>query len=513
MTPPRKMGVIAVLLSLLLLGESRQGEASITRNSCYEPTKIKNPKGRTIAFIRGGGDGSSTEDINDHQKHRHLLRSSIQEEGDVTQLINAKATEENDAITTCCADEKKDEKEREEELWRMNLPTQLQKRRGSLHRILIAAGNTNNSHNRPITCELYLLGTAHVSKDSCADAKLLMQHVKPDVLFVELCGQRISILEEEEKEEHDHQHGMTTNISSEEDGNNHNHSNGKKKSVSQMTKEIMISNPDMSKTAAMSSVLLSKIQGDYAEKLGVKIGGEFQEAYQVARKQHKDYLHKIEMFRAGIPLEQIRRYGDNSNIYNNGQNHTNDNIHGCAVVLGDRPVRLTLLRTWESLSFFGKIKLVCGLLWSSLQQPDEKELKEWIESIMNDPNNDLLTKSIEELSQHFPTVKQTIIAERDTYMACKLLQTSRVLGQASVQDGIVRRIVAIVGAGHLQGIRKLLDHDEYSNNNLACAAGATINIENIEEALKSVIETRKMKIDGCPEMASLINDVESIEII
>ena len=36
------------------------------------------------------------------------------------------------------------------------------------------------------------------------------------------------------------------------------------------------------------------------------------------------------------------------------------------------------------------------------RRPNEKELKEWIESIMNDPNNDILSKSTEELSRHFP---------------------------------------------------------------------------------------------------------------
>ena len=49
-----------------------------------------------------------------------------------------------------------------------------------------------------IFCEVYLLGTAHVSKDSCEDVKTLMESIKPDVLFVELCNQRIGILEDED---------------------------------------------------------------------------------------------------------------------------------------------------------------------------------------------------------------------------------------------------------------------------------------------------------------------------
>ena len=366
----------------------------------------------------------------------------------------------------------------EEESWRSNLPLTLQQRRGSLHRILIPSKN-ERSNDEISFCELYLLGTAHVSKDSCEDARLLMDYIKPDVLFVELCNQRTAILEDDEN--------VVKTSSNEGEGSSSN--SEEKKSVSQLTKEIMIHNPGMSKTAALSSVLLSKIQGDYAEKLGVNIGGEFKEAFVVAKKQHKDYLEIIEKFRNGMPLTDEEM--DEDVI-----------VHGCAVVLGDRPVRLTLLRTWESLSFFGKIKLVCGLIWSSLRQPDEKELKEWIESIMNDPTNDILTKSIEELSQHFPTVKETIIAERDIYMSCKLLQTARVLGTASASDGNIRRIVAIVGAGHCPGIRKHLSHES-----------TLIDTNNVEEALKSVIETKTNKIHDSPEMNSLINEVESIEIL
>ena len=114
--------------------------------------------------------------------------------------------------------------------------------------------------------------------------------------------------------------------------------------------------------------------------------------------------------------------------------------NGCYVILGDRPVRLTLVRAWESLSFFSKIKLILCLAWSSIKQPSAKELQEWIESIMNDPNNDVLSKSIEELSQHFPTISETIIKERDRYMAAKLVQTSRLLGALTSEDGKERTI-------------------------------------------------------------------------
>jgi pheromone shutdown protein TraB len=370
-----------------------------------------------------------------------------------------------------------EEREEGEEEWRSCLPPQLKKRRGSLYKILVPTGlrSNNSNHNQSFTandvnCELYLLGTAHVSKDSCEDARLLMERIKPDVLFIELCNQRVGILDDDEQVEI---------VPENNDGS---------KSVSQMAKEVIEHNPGMSRTAALSSVLLSKIQGDYATKLGVKIGGEFQEAFRIAKIQQKEFSLNRQMMQWGRQPSVVD--GEPNDGY----------LHGCAVVLGDRPVRLTLLRTWESLSLFGKLKLVFALIISSLKQPNEQELKEWIESIMNDPNNDILSKSIEELSRHFPTVKETIIAERDRFMACKILQTAKVLGEASLQDGKMRRIVAIVGAGHCPGIRGHL-------------TGQSDITKNIEATLREVIETKRHKVDNNTEMLSIISDISSIDII
>mmetsp|Transcript_9287 Transcript_9287/g.11733 ORF Transcript_9287/g.11733 Transcript_9287/m.11733 type:complete len:458 (+) Transcript_9287:68-1441(+) len=373
--------------------------------------------------------------------------------------------------------------------WRDSLPPQLQQRRGSLHRILVPTGFTRikNQNDRGgidnsseetenINCEIYLLGTAHVSKDSCEDVKLLMEKIKPDVLFVELCVARIGILTDEEAEE---------KVAKQKDDKSENEV---KQSVSQLTKEIMDHNPDMSRSAALSSVLLTKIQGDYATKLGVKIGGEFQEAYKMAKRQQDNYRQYLQRLR----WEQ--QYGQSMQWNNSGNEVV---MNGCALVLGDRPVRLTLLRTWESLSFFGKVKLFFALIISSFRQPDENELKEWIESIMNDPSNDILSKSIQELSRHFPSVKETIIAERDVYMSCKIIQTARLLGSASANDGKTRRILVVVGAGHCPGICKSLA--EYCN-------------KDVKAILRSVIETKNHKVEGDQEMSLLITDVASLDI-
>jgi len=259
-------------------------------------------------------------------------------------------------------------------------------------------------------------------------------------------------------------------------------------SVSLMSQKLMENNPGMSRSAAWSSALLSKIQDDYSNKLGVNIGGEFRESFKAACEQQDKFQLILQKRRLEIS------YHINANpVY---EEHQLKN--GCYVILGDRPVRLTLVRAWESLSFFSKIKLILCLAWSSIKQPSAKELQEWIESIMNDPNNDVLSKSIEELSQHFPTISETIIKERDRYMAAKLVQTSRLLGALTSEDGKERTIVAIVGAGHCPGMIELLN--EY------CRRGS-LKGSSPEEVITQVVETRNSKVEKCNDTKSLVDDI------
>jgi hypothetical protein len=63
----------------------------------------------------------------------------------------------------------------EGEEWRRHLPEKLSNRNGApLHKIII------ESTSNPVkNVTVYLLGTSHVSRTSCEDAKLLMEHARP----------------------------------------------------------------------------------------------------------------------------------------------------------------------------------------------------------------------------------------------------------------------------------------------------------------------------------------------
>lgn len=108
---------------------------------------------------------------------------------------------------------------------------------------------------------------------------------------------------------------------------------------------------------------------------------------------------------------------------------------GVPIALVDRPVQLTLQRAWKSLRMWGKIKLMFSSLYSILAVDEIKE-----EEIERLKDKDMLTSTIEEVARQAPTVKRVLIDERDAYMARK------------IADLKGKKVLAVVGAGHMQGL-------------------------------------------------------------
>ena len=66
-----------------------------------------------------------------------------------------------------------------DEKWKEKLPLILQKRK-TLHRFMLPSYKSYQQPNEyDEGCEVFLLGTAHISSSSCEDVKLLMNHVHP----------------------------------------------------------------------------------------------------------------------------------------------------------------------------------------------------------------------------------------------------------------------------------------------------------------------------------------------
>lgn len=113
----------------------------------------------------------------------------------------------------------------------------------------------------------------------------------------------------------------------------------------------------------------------------------------------------------------------------------------------DRDVGITLRRTHAAVGFWQRLTLSGGLIASLFA--DEKVDEAEIEKLKQ---GDLLESAFHEFASRSEPLYRALIAERDRYMAAALRQ------QAAAGD-TPKRVLAVVGAGHLQGLAKHLAED------------------------------------------------------
>ncbi|MBW6521166.1 MAG: TraB/GumN family protein [Desulfoarculaceae bacterium] len=112
------------------------------------------------------------------------------------------------------------------------------------------------------------------------------------------------------------------------------------------------------------------------------------------------------------------------------------------ITLCDRDVRITLRRAWQSTSLLKKGYLLLTLFSSVF---DKTEISE--EKLANLKQKDVLSELMGEMGEILPNIKTVLIDERDIYLSEKIKATKG------------NRLVAVVGAGHVVGIKKQLGVD------------------------------------------------------
>jgi pheromone shutdown-related protein TraB len=110
------------------------------------------------------------------------------------------------------------------------------------------------------------------------------------------------------------------------------------------------------------------------------------------------------------------------------------------IVLADRDIQATLKRTWAALSFWSKAKVTAGLLTAVTST--EEITEERIEQLKD---RDTLNETLVELAKVLPQVKEPLIDERDRFL------------MSSIREAPGEKIVAVVGAAHVQGMVSHLD--------------------------------------------------------
>ena len=215
--------------------------------------------------------------------------------------------------------------------------------------------------------EIFLIGTAHISKESVDLVRQVIAKERPDCVCVELDEKRYEAL-------------------------------AKRKTWELLDLREIIRKKQLA--TLLINMILASYQKRLGDQMGVKPGTELLEAVQEAEKY-------------GIP-----------------------------VALCDRDVRVTLRRAWQSTSFWRKNYLLASILTSMFEETEitEEKLRELKES-------DILSELLSELGQAMPELKQVLIDERDTFLAEK------------IKEAEGKRLVAVVGAGHVAGIKTALGED------------------------------------------------------
>ncbi|MBT4870866.1 MAG: TraB/GumN family protein [Candidatus Diapherotrites archaeon] len=117
------------------------------------------------------------------------------------------------------------------------------------------------------------------------------------------------------------------------------------------------------------------------------------------------------------------------------------------VQLLDRNVRVTLKRAFKVMSLKEKLKLGGTLVAGFFGKGETIDAKV-IEDLKD---QDLINKLMKELGKQMPSMKQVLVDERDQYIA------------EMIKRSPGKRIVAIVGAGHLNGIEEIIKKNKKVN--------------------------------------------------
>jgi pheromone shutdown-related protein TraB len=113
------------------------------------------------------------------------------------------------------------------------------------------------------------------------------------------------------------------------------------------------------------------------------------------------------------------------------------------IALLDRDVNITLKRAMNKMTLIEKLKLGGSIIGSFFGLGEQKEITE--KTLQELKNTDVMNELMKKLSTEMPSIKSVLVDERDLFIANKILNCPG------------KKIVIVIGAGHLNGVKKFLD--------------------------------------------------------
>jgi pheromone shutdown-related protein TraB len=120
--------------------------------------------------------------------------------------------------------------------------------------------------------------------------------------------------------------------------------------------------------------------------------------------------------------------------------------HDLPLQLVDRDLATTLKRSYRAVPWYKRLVLSSGLVMSTIssEEIDEDQIEKLKEG-------DILESTFTEFAEQSPELYEALIGERDRFMAARLRQENK--------ENAGKRILVVIGAGHLEGLAKYLAND------------------------------------------------------
>ncbi|XP_015070804.1 traB domain-containing protein isoform X1 [Solanum pennellii] len=236
---------------------------------------------------------------------------------------------------------------------------------------------------------IWLIGTNHLSMESALDVERVIRTVKPENVVVELCRSRAG---------------------------------------------IMYTSDDSDLNQPLKSNMFSLSGNGFFGAVGrsINLGGQTALALRIV----------LALFSSKMSSSANRSFGDEFRAARKAAEDI-----GAQIVLGDRPIEITLERAWTSLKWKEKTSLLLSV-FGGITSSTELSTKALKESSSDDSNFQLYEK----LSFSYPSLLQPLLHERDTFLAWSLKRSKAVNN--------CKQVVGIIGKGHMNGVIYSLVSDQ-----------------------------------------------------
>ncbi|XP_041002695.1 traB domain-containing protein isoform X2 [Juglans microcarpa x Juglans regia] len=237
--------------------------------------------------------------------------------------------------------------------------------------------------------KIWLVGTTHISQESVEDVERVVRAVKPDNVVVELCRSRAG---------------------------------------------IMYTSNDGAAVQKLRSNMFSLSGNEFFGAVGrsINLGGQTALALRLL----------LAVFSSKISSDINRPFGGEFRA----ARKVSEEI-GAQIVLGDRPIEITLERAWNSLTWTEKLSLVTSVIRGITSSSDMSR-----NGLKESNSDDSTFRLYEQLSFSYPSLLQPLIHERDTYLAWSLKRSKAVNNS--------KRVVGVIGKGHMNGVIYALVSDQ-----------------------------------------------------